>query len=280
MLYLVPTPIGNLSDMTYRAVSVLKEADIIACEDTRTSRTLLSHYDIGTPVTSYHEFNKLEKIEPLLTRLREGQTVALITDAGTPGISDPGEELVKACYDEGIEVYALPGACAAITAAVSSGQSTRRLCFEAFLPKDKKDRRRILEELSCESRTIILYEAPHHLRSTLQELSDYLGSNRPLTLCRELSKKYEEKLRTTLGEAIKHYEAADPRGEYVLIIAGKSRTEAQAEQAAKWEDVPLEEHMQRYLDEGLDKKAAMKQVAADRGLKKRDVYAALIQSGF
>ena len=279
MLYLVPTPIGNLEDMTYRAVRVLKEADLIACEDTRTSRTLLSHFEIKTPVTSYHEFNKLDKAETLLSKLREGQDVALITDAGTPGISDPGEELVKFCYDEGIEVCALPGACAAITAAVASGQSTRRLAFEAFLPKDKKERRRVLDEMATETRTIILYEAPHHLKSTLQELEAALGGNRPITLCRELSKKYEEKDRTTLADALKEYsENRQPRGEYVLVIAGKGRKEAEAEQQAKWEDIPIQDHLDKYLAEGYDKKEAMKLMAADRGVSKREIYQALLDN--
>lgn len=290
MLYLVPTPIGNLEDMTYRAVRVLQEADIIACEDTRTSRTLLSHFEIKTPVTSYHEFNKIDKAESLLTRLREGQTVALITDAGTPGISDPGEELVSFCYDESIEVCALPGACAAITAAVSSGQSTRRIAFEAFLPKDKKDRARILTELAKETRTVIIYEAPHHLVATLKELAETFGENRSITLCRELTKKFEEKDRTTIGAAIEAFGATDeksggstddkarePRGEYVLVIAGKSRAETEAEQHARWEEVPLQDHLDKYLSEGYDKKEAMKLMAADRGVSKRDIYQALLK---
>ena len=283
MLYLVPTPIGNLSDMTYRAVDVLKNASLIACEDTRTSRTLLSHYDIKTPVTSYHEFNKIEKAEALLMRLRSGEDVALITDAGTPGISDPGEELVKFCFDEDIEVCALPGACAAICAAVSSGQSVRRLAFEGFLPKDKKDRARILGELKAETRTIVIYEAPHHLTATLKELSETLGKKRGITLCRELSKLHEEKIRTTIEEALSYYDEGDagikPRGEYVLVIEGKTKDEALREMRDKWEDIPIADHLKRYTDEGMDKKSAMKRVAADRGVAKRDIYRALLDEG-
>lgn len=278
MLYLVPTPIGNLEDMTYRAVRILKEADIIACEDTRTSRTLLSHFKITTPVTSYHEFNKIDKAESLLERLRGGQTVALITDAGTPGISDPGEELVRFCFDEGIEVSALPGACAAITAAVSSGQSTRRLAFEGFLPKDKKDRARILKEMGEERRTMIVYEAPHHLKETLKELTESIGADRTVTLCREISKKFEEKERTTLKEAFEEYNGKrEPRGEYVLVIAGKSRIQVEEENRARWEEVPLQEHLDRYLSEGYDKKEAMKLMAADRGVSKREIYQSLLE---
>ncbi len=278
MLHLVPTPIGNLEDMTYRAVRILQEADLIAAEDTRTSKKLLDHYDIKTPITSYHEHNKIEKAQSLLEKLREGARVALITDAGTPGISDPGEELVAMCYEEGLEVEALPGACAAITAAVSSGQHTRRLAFEAFLPKDKKERHRVLDELADETRTIILYEAPHHLKATLKELTGVLGEDRPVTLCRELTKLHEEKIRTTLGKAGSLYEENEPRGEYVLVIAGKSKAAAKEEQLARWEDVPLQEHLDRYLADGYDKKEAMKLMAADRGVSKREIYQALLNA--
>ena len=200
-LYLCATPIGNLEDMTYRAVRMLQEVDVIAAEDTRTSLKLLKHYDITTPMTSYHEFNKIEKAETLIALLQEGKNIAVITDAGTPGISDPGEELVAMCYEEGIEVNAIPGPAACITAVTSSGQACRRFSFEAFLPKDKKERTRVLEELKKETRTIVLYESPHHLKSTLQELYDTIG-NRSITLCRELTKRFEEKNKTTLQEAI------------------------------------------------------------------------------
>ena len=276
ILYLVATPIGNLEDMTFRAVRILKEADLIAAEDTRTSAPLLSHYDIKTPMTSYHEFNKLEKGETLIDKLKEGQNIAIITDAGTPGISDPGEELVARCYEEGIEVFAVPGAVAAITAVTTSGQHCRRFAFEAFLPKQKKDRKRILDELKEETRTIIIYEAPHHLLDTLKEIKGTLGDEREITLCRELTKKFEEKLKMTLLEAVSYYEENEPRGEYVLCIAGKSRQQVEEETKAKWEDISLEEHLQNYVNQGMDKKEAMKAVAKDRGISKRDVYNALL----
>ena len=276
ILYLVATPIGNLEDMTFRAVRILKEADLIAAEDTRTSAPLLSHYEIKTPMTSYHEFNKLEKGETLIDKLKEGQNIAIITDAGTPGISDPGEELVARCYEEGIEVFAVPGAVAAVTAVTTSGQHCRRFTFEAFLPKQKKDRKRILDELKEETRTIIIYEAPHHLLDTLKEIKGTLGDEREITLCRELTKKFEEKLKMTLLEAVSYYEENEPRGEYVLCIAGKSRQQVEEETKAKWEDISLEEHLQNYVNQGMDKKEAMKAVAKDRGISKRDVYNALL----
>ncbi len=274
-LYLVATPIGNMEDMTYRAVRILSEVDLIACEDTRTSRKLLDHFDIHTPTTSYHEFNKIEKAPSLLRALEEGKDVALISDAGSPGISDPGEELVAMCYEEGYNVSAIPGATASVVALTSSGQKTRRFSFEAFLPKDKKERRRVLEEMERETRTLIVYEAPHRLKETLKELYQALG-NRSITICRELTKKFEEHRKTTLEEAMAYYEQNDPRGEYVLIIAGKTKEEVAAEETARWEELSIEEHLQHYLDEGLDKKEAMKAVAKDRGVSKRDIYNALL----
>lgn len=276
VLYLVATPIGNLEDMTFRAVRILKEADLIAAEDTRTSAPLLSHYEIKTPMTSYHEFNKLDKGETLIDKLKDGQTIAIITDAGTPGISDPGEELVARCYEEGIEVFAVPGAVAAVTAVTTSGQHCRRFAFEAFLPKQKKDRKRILDELKEETRTIIIYEAPHHLLDTLKEIREALGDDREITLCRELTKKFEEKLKMTLAEAVYYYEENEPRGEFVLCIAGKSRQQVEEETKAKWDEISLEEHLQNYVNQGMDKKEAMKAVAKDRGISKRDVYNALL----
>ena len=270
-LYLVATPIGNLEDMTYRAVRVLKEVSLIACEDTRTSRPLLSHFDIHTPVTSYHEFNKIDKARELIDRLLDGSDVAVITDAGTPGISDPGEELCAICIEAGIQVVPVPGAAAAIAAVTSSGLSCRRFAFEAFLPKDKKKRRRILSELGSETRTIIIYEAPHHLKETLRELFDALGDRR-ISLARELTKIHEEHLLMTLSEAIAYYDTSEPRGEYVLVIEGKSADELDAEARAQWETMSIEEHLQLYLDRGQDKKEAMKSVAKDRGISKRDVY--------
>ncbi len=275
-LYLCATPIGNLEDITLRVLRTLKEVDLIAAEDTRNSIKLLNHFEINTPMTSYHEFNKVEKAITLINKLKEGQNIALITDAGTPGISDPGEELVAMCYEEGIEVTSLPGPAACITAVTMSGQACRRFAFEAFLPKDKKERKRVLEEVAKETRTIIIYEAPHHLIGTLKELVQALGESRPITLVREISKKHEEKEKTTLGEALSIYETKEPRGEYVLVIAGKSKAEVSKEQQAAYEDMSIEDHMQLYLDVGMDKKEAMKAVAKDRGVSKRDIYNALL----
>ncbi len=275
-LYLVATPIGNLEDMTFRAVRTLKEVDLIAAEDTRNSIKLLNHFEINTPMTSYHEFNKVEKALTLIAKLKEGQDIAVITDAGTPGISDPGEELVKMCYDEGIEVTSVPGPAACITAVTMSGQACRRFAFEAFLPKDKKERRRVLEETKNETRTVVIYEAPHHLKGTLKELAETLGEDRSITLCRELTKKHEEKEKTTLGGALKIYETKEPRGEYVLVIAGKSKNEVLEEARAAYEDMTIEEHMEMYTAQGMDRKDAMKAVAKDRGVSKRDIYNALL----
>lgn len=275
ILYLCATPIGNLEDMTYRCVRILKEVDLIAAEDTRNSIKLLNHFEIDTPMTSYHEFNKIEKAHTLLAALKEGKNIAVITDAGTPGISDPGEELVAMCYKEDIEVNAVPGAAACITAVTSSGQACRRFSFEAFLPKDKKERARVLAEMQQETRTMIVYEAPHHLRATLQELYQALG-DRSITLCRELTKRYEEKKKMTLAQAVDYYRENDPRGEYVLVIAGKSKEEVMQEEQSRWEDLSIEEHMQIYLDQDYSKKDAMKAVAKDRGVSKRDIYQALL----
>lgn len=274
-LYLCATPIGNLEDITYRVVRILKEVDLIAAEDTRNSIKLLNHFEIKTPMTSYHEHNKIEKGHKLVEKMQSGMNIALITDAGTPGISDPGEELVKMCYDKGIEVTSLPGAAACITALTLSGLSTRRFAFEAFLPSDKKEKQQVLKELVNETRTMILYEAPHRLVRTLQELSDCLG-NRRITICRELTKKHETAFTTTISEAIIYYEANDPKGECVLVIEGRSREELRQEEVSKWEEMSIQEHMEYYLQQGMDKKEAMKQVAKDRGVSKRDVYQQLI----
>lgn len=274
-LYLCATPIGNLEDITLRVLRVLEEVDLIAAEDTRNSIKLLNHYEIKTPMTSYHEFNKIEKAYQLVEKLQEGMNIALITDAGTPGISDPGEELVKIAYEAGIEVTSLPGPAACITALTLSGLSTRRFAFEAFLPKDKKERKRILEELQKETRTIILYEAPHHLIKTLEELRETLG-NRRITLCRELTKKYEEGQRTTINEVLKYYKDKEPRGEYVLVLEGKTKEEVEEERKKEWETLSLEEHMQLYEQKGISHKEAMKLVAKDRGVSKRDIYQALL----
>lgn len=274
-LYLCATPIGNLEDITLRVLRVLEEVDLIAAEDTRNSIKLLNHYEIKTPMTSYHEFNKIEKAYQLVEKLQEGMNIALITDAGTPGISDPGEELVKIAYEAGIEVTSLPGPAACITALTLSGLSTRRFVFEAFLPKDKKERKRILEELQKETRTIILYEAPHHLIKTLEELREALG-NRRITLCRELTKKHEEGQRTTIDEVLEYYKDKEPRGEYVLVLEGKTKEEVEEERKKEWEPLSLEEHMQLYEQKGISHKEAMKLVAKDRGVSKRDIYQALL----
>lgn len=274
-LFLCATPIGNLEDITLRVLRTLKEVDLIAAEDTRNSIRLLNHFEIKTKLTSYHEYNKIEKAAILVEKMKQGVNVALITDAGTPGISDPGEELVRQCLDANVPVTSLPGACACITALTMSGQPTRRFAFEAFLPYDKKEREEILNELKNETRTIILYEAPHHLKKTLKECRKYLG-NRNMTVCKELTKKYEKKLRGTLDEVIAFYEENEPRGEYVLVFEGKSRRELKEEEQKKWMELSLEEHMALYLDEGKDRKEAMKLVAKDRGIPKRDVYNALL----
>ena len=277
-LYLCATPIGNLEDITLRVLRTLKEADLIAAEDTRHSIKLLNHFDIKTPMTSYHEFNKVEKARYLVDKMREGTNVALITDAGTPGISDPGEELVRQCYEAGIEVTSLPGPAACITALTISGMATRRFAFEAFLPSDKKEKQEIFEELKKETRTIILYEAPHRLVRTLSELLENLGDRR-ISVCRELTKTHETVFRTTVSEALSYYETEEPRGECVLVVEGKNRLEIQQEQERSWEAISIEEHMKRYLDGGTDKKEAMKLVAKDRGMKKRDVYQYLLNAG-
>ena len=276
-LYLCATPIGNLEDITYRVLRTLKEVDLIAAEDTRNSIRLLNHFEIKTPMTSYHEYNKIDKAYQLVAKMREGKNIALITDAGTPGISDPGEDIVRICYEEGIPVTSLPGAAACITALTMSGLPTRRFAFEAFLPKDKKEHQAVLEELKTETRTIIIYEAPHHLVRTLQELHDTLGGDRRLTICRELTKRHEEKLQMTLADSLSYYEVNEPRGEYVLIIAGRSWEEMKKEEQAGWEALSLEEHMAHYESQGIDRKEAMKRVAKDRGVSKRDIYQALLK---
>ena len=274
-LYLCATPIGNLEDITYRVVRTLKEVDLIGAEDTRNSIKLLNHFEIKTPMTSYHEFNKYDKAKVLVEMMLEGKNIALITDAGTPGISDPGEELVRQCYEAGVEVTSLPGAAACITALTMSGQKTRRFCFEAFLPHDKKEKAQVLEELKDETRTIVLYEAPHRLSKTLQELQTVLG-NRSITLCRELTKRYEEGIKTTIDEAIAYYQEQEPRGEYVLVIEGKSFEERKQEQISQWEKMSVQEHVEYYMNQGNDKKEAMKLAAKDRGVSKRDIYKEMI----
>lgn len=275
-LYLCATPIGNLEDITFRVLRTLKEADLIAAEDTRNSRKLLNHFEIKTPMTSYHEYNKYEKGRWLVRQMEEGKQVALITDAGTPGISDPGEELVAMCWEAGIEITSLPGPAACITALTVSGLPTRRFSFEAFLPHDKKQRQEVLEELKKDTRTLIFYEAPHRLVKTLEELLKELG-NRNITVCRELTKKHETLFKTDLEKALDWYRENSPKGECVLVLEGKSREEIKEEERSKWEDMSVPEHVEFYLKQGMEKKEAMKQVAKDRGVSKREIYGVLLQ---
>lgn len=275
-LYLCATPIGNLEDITLRVLRTLKEVDLIAAEDTRHSIKLLNHYEIKTPMTSYHEHNKIEKAHYLVDQLLSGKSIALVTDAGTPAISDPGEELVRQCYAAEIEVTSLPGPAACITALTLSGLSSRRFAFEAFLTPDKKERQRILKELKAETRTIIIYEAPHHLIKTIEELKDVLGE-RQVTLCRELTKKHEEAWQTTFSEALVHYKNEAPRGEYVLVIKGRSKEDLQKEQQQNWQKMSIVEHVAYYEEQGWEHKEAMKLAAKDRGVSKREIYQALLK---
>lgn len=271
-LYLCATPIGNLEDITYRVLKTLREVDLIGAEDTRHSIHLMNHFEIKTPMTSYHEYNKVEKAKILVEQMKEGKNIAIITDAGTPGISDPGEEIVRQCYEAGIEVTSIPGPAACITALTMSGLNTRRFAFEAFLPTEKKERQRILEELKNETRTIVLYEAPHHLIRTLKELQKILG-DREMTLCKELTKIYERAEKSTIEKLIEKYEETEIKGEYVLVIQGRSFEEIKKEEQEVYLQISIEEHMQKYLSRGMDRKEAMKQVAKDRGISKREVYA-------
>ena len=277
-LLLCATPIGNLGDITFRVLETLKAADMIAAEDTRNSIKLLNHFDIHTPMTSYHEYNKVEKAIYLIDKINQGMNIALITDAGTPAISDPGEVLVRMCQEAGITVTSLPGPAACITALTLSGLSTRRFCFEGFLPgtEDKRERKAILEDLKDESRTIILYEAPHHLRIVLKDLYDALG-NRRIAICRELTKKFEDIMPTTLEQAIAYYTEKDPRGEYVLVIEGHSLEKQAQEKQADWQEMSIADHMKYYEETGISHKDAMKKVADDRGVGKREIYQALLK---
>ncbi|GFI49020.1 ribosomal RNA small subunit methyltransferase I [Lachnospiraceae bacterium] len=270
-LYLCATPIGNLEDITLRCIRILKEVDLIAAEDTRNSIKLLNHFEIKTPMTSYHEYNKIEKGRKLVELLLKGEDIALITDAGTPGISDPGEELVKMCREAGIIVTALPGAAACVMALTISGLPTRRFAFEAFLPTDKKERQAVLEEMQSGTRTIVLYEAPHRLVRTLEVLLDSLG-NRRVSICRELTKKHETVYAATTEEALLYYREHEPKGECVIVVEGKSREQIRALERARWEEMSVEEHMEHYLEKGMDRKEAMKQVARDLGVGKREIY--------
>lgn len=276
MLYLCATPIGNLKDISERVLDTLRSVDIIAAEDTRNSIKLLNHFDIKTQLTSYHEHNKYDKAEALIEKMKEGADVALITDAGTPAISDPGQVLTDMCYRFGIKVTSLPGPCAVITALTLSGFDTRRFVFEGFLPSDKKERKTVLSDLTGEMRTIVIYEAPHHLKATLAELYDTLG-NRSIALCRELTKKFEEVMRMCLKDATAFFEEHEPKGEYVLILEGKDREEMVKERADEYSRIDIGEHMAMYESRGIGRKEAMKMVAADRDISKRDVYRMLLE---
>lgn len=275
-LYLCATPIGNLGDITLRVLNTLKEVDLIAAEDTRHTIKLLNHFEIKTPMTSYHEFNKIDKAEYLVEQIKSGISVALVTDAGTPAISDPGEELVKKCYESGVEVTSLPGPVACITALTLSGLSTRRFCFEGFLPTDKKEKQIILKELENETRTIILYEAPHRLKKTIEELLKSLGDRR-FTLCRELTKRFETVYQTTLFKALEEILKTEVKGECVLIIEGKSQKDIEEEKIKEWELLTIEEHLEYYENQAIEKKEAMKLVAKDRGTSKREIYQSLLK---
>lgn len=277
MLVLCATPIGNLQDMTPRVIEALQNADLIAAEDTRNSRKLLTYFGISTQMTSYHEYNKIEKADYLVREMQDGKVVALITDAGTPAISDPGEVLVKKCQEAGLTVTSLPGPAACIVALTLSGLPTRRFCFEAFLPSDKKEKREVLEELKSETRTIILYEAPHRLIRTVESLIEVLG-NRKATVCRELTKKFESVIPTSLEGILEMYEEQNPRGEYVLVIEGLSKAEKKQQEIESWLSMSIEEHVRYYEDQGNTQKEAMKLAANDRGMSKRDVYQALLTS--
>lgn len=271
-LYLCATPIGNLEDMPVRGIRIMKEADLIAAEDTRNSIKLLNHFEIKTPMTSYHEYNKVEKAMALVDKMLSGKTVVLISDAGTPGISDPGEELVRQCVEAGIEVFSIPGPAACINALIISGLPTRRFVFEAFLPSDKKERAYVLKELENETRTIIVYEAPHRLIKTLKEIESHLGGDRKVAVCKELTKKHEKVYRGKLSDTITYYEENEPRGEYVIVIEGKNRQEIIKEEQDSWKEMSVEEHLDYYIKNGVDKKEALKLVAKDRGVSKREIY--------
>ena len=271
-LFLCATPIGNLEDMPVRAVRIMKEADLIAAEDTRNSIKLINHFEIDTPMTSYHEYNKVDKAKVLVDKMLAGQTVALITDAGTPGISDPGEELVRQAVQAGINVTSVPGPAACINALIISGLPTRRFVFEAFLPSDKKERAAVLEELSHETRTMIIYEAPHRLCRTLAELAEILGGDRQIAVCKELTKRHETVYRSDIKGAVEYYNANEPRGEYVLVIAGLNREDIIRDKQDAWKEMPLEEHLKHYESQGIERREAIKLVAKDRGVPKREIY--------
>lgn len=272
-LYLVATPIGNLADLSPRALKVLGEVDFIAAEDTRNSLRLLTHFGISRPLISYHEHNKRERGSVIVERLLAGESCALISDAGTPAISDPGEDLVALCAERGVPVSAIPGCCAGLTALTLSGLPTGRFCFEGFLPMDKRERRARLEALERETRTVLLHEAPHKLRTTLADLQAALGGERRIALCRELTKRNEEVLRTTLSGAIAHYEKQDPRGEYVLVLqGGDEQSGAQSNTVAALCLLSPAEHVAYYESAGRGRMDAIKAAAKDRHMQKSELY--------
>ncbi|NLH97357.1 MAG: 16S rRNA (cytidine(1402)-2'-O)-methyltransferase [Clostridiaceae bacterium] len=275
-LYLVSTPIGNLEDITLRALRVLKEADIIAAEDTRQTLKLLNHFGIKNTLVSYYEHNRAEKGDYLVGRLLEGKDVALVSDAGTPGISDPGEDLVRLAVSRGIPVTVIPGPSAVIAGVVLSGFPAGRFAFEGFLPVNRRARRERLSAISRDTRTLVFYEAPHKLLQTLKDLRDALG-NRRAAIARELTKKFEEVWRTTLDEAVARYENEPPKGEFVIILEGADERGLREDEIKCWEGISIQDHVRMYLDSGLDRKEAMKKVADDRGISKRDVYKSLIE---
>ena len=270
-LYLVPTPIGNLKDITLRALEVLHNVDIIAAEDTRQSIKLLNHFNIKKPLISYHKYNEQGRSEDIIHQIKEGKNIAIISDAGTPGISDPGSVIVLKCIERKIEFEVLPGATAITTALVYSGLDTTKFIFRGFLPRENKDRKPIISDLTDRSETLIFYESPHRLLNTLEFLHENLG-NRKISMCRELTKLYEEIIRLTLEEAIVYYQNNSPRGEYVLVIEGKSKENIEKDERAKWDSLTIEEHIRKYIDEGISKKDAIKKVAKDRIMPKSEVY--------
>lgn len=276
ILYLCATPIGNLEDITFRALRILEEVDLIAAEDTRNSVKLLNHFNIKTPMTSYHHNNRYDKAEYLTGLLNDGKSIALISDAGMPGISDPGEELVRSCIESGIRVCPLPGATAGLSALICSGFSTKEFCFEGFLPAEKREQKSLLEQLKDETRTMIFYEAPHRLLKTLILFREYFGDRR-VAVCKELTKKHETFLYMSLESAVSYFEENEARGEFVLVLEGLDKKILEERSHEAFSDMPLDEHMQMYLSQGLDKKEAMKLVAKDRGVTKRDIYKLLIE---
>lgn len=275
-LYLCATPIGNLEDITLRVLRILKEVDVIAAEDTRQTIKLLNHFDIKTPLVSYHEHNKFQKTPVLVQQLLNGKNIALVTDAGTPAISDPGSELALAAYEAGIPVTSLPGASAVITALTLSGLSTRNFAFEGFLPREKKEQKRVLERLKQTTYTTVFYEAPHRLIRTLEAVAEVLPSERKIAVCRELTKKHETVMQCTVGEALAYFREQEPKGEFVLVFEGGDAAEFEKQEQKKWEDVPLQEHMEKYTSQGIERKEAMRLVAKERGMTKNEVYKGLL----